>query len=92
MVEYVVAEYTVAEDRVSEFVTNAMALEAASKQENGCLMYKFTQKVEETNTFAFIEMWKNNSALELHKHTSHYNEYVPLLEAASTNVTVSMYR
>jgi len=89
---HVVAEYKVKEEKVKEFVTNAMALVSESESEVGCLMYKLVQKSGEPNTFTFIEIWRTDAALESHKRMPHYNEYVPMLEQASEVVNVSVYQ
>jgi len=88
---HVLAQFVVKPDKRQEFCTAALTLMAQSKVESGCMLYKLVQKVGEQGTFGFVEVWKNETALELHKDTNHYKELVPVLEACSETFNVVVY-
>jgi len=90
-VVHVLAEYKVKPERRSEFLTYALMLQANSQRESGCKLYVLRQKQGQDNTFAFVEIWKNEAVLELHKEMSHYKEAVPILEDCSESVNVGVY-
>lgn len=56
------------------FLSALKKVQAASRQEAGCIKYDLHQSIEQ-NTFVLFEVWENEAALEHHTQTSHYNEY-----------------
>lgn len=59
----------------------AAALEAmrkmgeATRQEPGCLHYRFYQDIEDENTFFVYERWIDGAALDAHMKTPHMEEF-----------------
>ncbi|MGX9134157.1 putative quinol monooxygenase [Rummeliibacillus sp. JY-2-4R] len=49
-------------------------VQAASRQETGCITYNLHKSVDE-NTFVLYEEWVNNEAMEEHIRSNHYQEY-----------------
>jgi quinol monooxygenase YgiN len=47
----------------------------ASRAEDGCLFYYIHQLIEKPTTFVVLESWRDDEALEGHKHSSHYLHY-----------------
>ncbi|WP_394523891.1 putative quinol monooxygenase [Staphylococcus xylosus] len=49
-------------------------LEGASTEE-GSLFYKHFEQTDEPNTFAFIERYKDQAAVEAHNNTDHFKAF-----------------
>lgn len=62
----VVARATGKSESRSELSQVLAGLAAASRDEDGCLSYAFTQDVENPDSFASIETWVDKAALEAH--------------------------
>ncbi|WP_437272366.1 putative quinol monooxygenase [Staphylococcus succinus] len=49
-------------------------VEGASKEE-GSLFYKQFEQTDEPNTFAFIEQYKDEEAVEAHNNSEHFQQF-----------------
>lgn len=49
-------------------------VQAASRQEAGCLTYDLHKSVDD-DTFVLYEKWASQEALESHVNSAHYQEY-----------------
>jgi quinol monooxygenase YgiN len=49
-------------------------VQAASKEEVGCIKYSLHRAMEE-NTFVLYEAWEDNEAIKRHVNSSHYQDY-----------------
>ncbi|HEX4605178.1 MAG TPA: putative quinol monooxygenase [Candidatus Angelobacter sp.] len=47
-----------------------------SRQEPGCLMYIGHQSTEDRRKFMFYEQYKDEAALQAHRDSAHFREYV----------------
>ena len=81
-VRYVVSVFVTDEKK---FLETAQQLTDASLAEEGCCAYTFA-KVDESsdNEYLFVELWKNDEALELHRATPHCKALIPALDTCST--------
>lgn len=50
-------------------------LEAASRQEPGCLMYVVHRHTEDPRRFFIYEQYRDAAALEAHRKSPHFQEY-----------------
>jgi quinol monooxygenase YgiN len=72
----------------------AMALEAmrvmgeATRQEPGCLHYRFYQDIENENAFFVYERWTDAAALEAHGNTPHMAEFRKAISEARAGDSV----
>lgn len=69
----------------AKFIETAQQLTNASLSEEGCCDYTFA-KVDESpdNEYLFVELWKNDEALEFHRSTPHCKSLIPVLDSCST--------
>lgn len=65
-------------DRVADAMAGMAAL---TRQEEGCIVYRYTADLEQANRFHLTEVWESEPAVEAHLRTRHAAEFVPLLEA-----------
>jgi (4S)-4-hydroxy-5-phosphonooxypentane-2,3-dione isomerase len=59
------------EHRIAELFAK---LQAASRQEPGCLMYVVHQHVSDPRKFLVYEQYEDEAALELHRNSAHFQE------------------
>jgi len=52
------------------------AMEKETRKEPGCLMYVAHQSAEDPATLAFYEQYKDAAALEAHRNSPYFKEYV----------------
>ncbi len=59
------------ENEVAEIFTN---LQAASRQEPGCLMYIVHRHKDDPRHFFIYEQYRDEASLEAHRNTPHFQE------------------
>jgi quinol monooxygenase YgiN len=60
------------ENEVAEIFTK---LQAASRQEPGCLMYIVHRHKDDPRHFFIYEQYRDEAALQAHRNTPHFQEY-----------------
>ena len=60
------------EDRVADLFR---PLEAASRQEPGCLFYTVHRHTEDPRVFFVYEQYKDEAALDAHRNSPHFQQY-----------------
>jgi quinol monooxygenase YgiN len=63
-------------DRREELIGMGQALAAASRQEAGCISYRFYEDTEAPNEFVFVEEWESDEALQTHFRTEHIGTFM----------------
>ena len=76
---HILAQFSVKEDKVSEFIELCKELIKESRQEEGCVAYNLQQNREKDNHLVFVEEWESNEAIEQHNASRHFTRIVPLL-------------
>jgi autoinducer 2-degrading protein len=68
-------------------------LQAASRQEPGCLMYMVHRHVDDPRRFFIYEQYRDPAALEAHRNSPHFQEYaVKALRAIGERHQGDLYR
>lgn len=83
---YVYAQWNVKEGKLDEVLQILTQATKKSSEEKGNLFYKIHQSKSNQNTLILFEGYENETALEFHKNSEHYQnlvvkEIVPLLES-----------
>ncbi len=65
-------------------------LEAASRTEPGCLMYVVHQSTSDPRVIVIYEQYKDEAAIQAHRESKHYNEYVPMLKPLVESQTLDI--
>lgn len=60
----------------------ALVMMAETRREPGCLVYEFSQLVEDESRFRVYEEWQDAAALEAHSKTPHMAVFRKALAAA----------
>lgn len=89
----IVAKIVVKEDKIEEFQRMAAELVEKSRAEEGNVSYSLNQGIEDKRQHAFIEIWKDDEAIEKHNASEHFTTLLPRLgEMASEPLTVDLYK
>ena len=75
----IIARRLVREECVDEYLRLTGELVAASQAEPGCVTYTLNRCMENPRQFAFIEIWKDQQAIEAHNASEHFTRIVPQL-------------
>ena len=68
----------------AELIAVAQRLAAASREEDGCLGYRFYADTEQPEDFIFVEEWESEEALQRHFATPHIAEFMRAVPATLT--------
>lgn len=68
------------EGRYEEALDAVLALVAASQKEEGCVSYDVFESGTRADVFMICETWASQEALDAHKQTAHFIQYVAQLE------------
>lgn len=83
----------VAPGRGDELERHARDLVQASRSEEGNVSYDFYMDLADPAKFAFLEVWKDQAAIDQHNATSHFQTFVaaagPLFAAP---LDIALYR
>ena len=89
----IVAKIVVQEDKIEEFQSLAAGLVEKSQAEEGNVSYSLNQSTQDKCQHAFIEIWKDDEAIEKHNASEHFTTILPKLgEMASEPLTVDLYK
>jgi quinol monooxygenase YgiN len=88
---YVIATASVKPDKREAFKQGAAACIAATRQEEGCLLYDLHESISDPTRFVFVEQWTTREALGAHARTAHLKEWRKIVgecAAAPTKVEI----
>jgi quinol monooxygenase YgiN len=72
---YVVATASVKPDMRDTFKHGATACIAATRKEEGCLLYDLHESISDPTRFVFVEQWTSREALGTHGRAEHMREW-----------------
>ncbi len=58
-------------DNLAALRPHMLAMLAASRAEDGCLVYSYAEDIEEPGLIRVFEVWRDRSALDAHLGTDH---------------------
>lgn len=68
----IVAKISVKPECKEEFLKVAATLVEASQAEEGNIAYNLHEDIANPNSLAFIEIWKDQAAIDFHNQTEHF--------------------
>ncbi len=80
----VVGRVTSDAEKREQLIAVAQAVASASRDEDGCIAYRFYEDSEQPNHFVFVEEWADQSALERHFATAHIDTFMRSIPATIT--------
>lgn len=79
-------------DQREQYLELVKPLIKAANEEKGSLYYEHFEKMDEPNTFAMIERYEDEDAVQTHNNSEHFKHFfanVPDLLLAEPDITVS---
>lgn len=76
MEKTIIAQLSVNEKKVKQFVILAKVMVQKSSQEIGCLEYRLLNDIDKQNKFIFYEKYINQKAVELHNSSKHLKTFL----------------
>jgi quinol monooxygenase YgiN len=73
----IVASASIKPECKAQFIETARPLIEASRAEEGNISYALHESITDPNTMAFIEVWKDQDAIDLHNKTEHFTTICP---------------
>jgi quinol monooxygenase YgiN len=67
----VTGHISVAPEKVAELRPHIQALVAATRKEDGCLLYAFAEDINDPGTIRIVERWRDWPSLEAHGKAPH---------------------
>jgi quinol monooxygenase YgiN len=68
-----------------ELIRVAQAVARASREEEGCIGYRFYEDTEQPDHFVFVEEWADQGALDRHFATAHIARFMSAIPATITS-------
>ncbi len=75
----VVARFRPRADRVDDFVALLKEVQAASREDDGCLNYGYHVEIGDPLQYVAVEEWRDMAALEAHLRTPHVAKLIAAL-------------
>jgi quinol monooxygenase YgiN len=72
----IVAKCQVKPETGDDIIKLALDLVTASRKEEGNISYDFYADVSDSHRFTFIEVWKDQEAINSHNKTAHFQNFV----------------
>lgn len=72
----IIARVKIKEGKEDDFLKLVTPLVKASNEEAGCISYRLFIEAFDKGSFAFIEQWKDEDAIDFHGKTPHFQAYV----------------
>ena len=84
---YVIATASVKPERREEFKRGATACIAATRKEDGCLLYDLHESISDPTRFVFVEQWTSREALGAHGRADHVREWRKIVKECTDRPT-----
>ena len=86
----IVASITVKPEFKEEVLKAIQKVVSATRKEPGNIFYDVFEDVNNPLKFVFIETWKSQAAIDSHKKSAHFNEFVKAVEGKGTLEAVTL--
>jgi quinol monooxygenase YgiN len=88
----IIAKMPVKADQVAQFKALAQELVAKSAAEEGNVSYSLNVSQADPNTFAILECWRDQAAIDFHNNTPHFTTLLPQMSAlCSGDIAIDLY-
>ena len=86
------AQVFIKADKVDAFIAAAQNVIEKSRAEAGCISYSLYQDPQDKTKFLFFEEWKNQTAVDVHFATEHFQKFGEVLnDCASTPAVITVF-
>ena len=88
----IVARTIVKEGMEERYKEMAEELVRCSAAEEGNITYTLNQDISDPRSFAMIEAWKDQEAIDLHNASEHFTTIVPKLNEMAEEKAINLYQ
>jgi len=88
----IVARTIVKEGMEEQYMAMAEELVRCSAAEEGNITYTLNQDIRNPRSFAMIEIWKDQEAIDRHNVSKHFTTIVPKLNEIAEEKAINLYR
>ena len=74
-----IAQLSIEEKNVTQFINLAKTMTEKSRQETGCLAYRFLSEIDKPNEFIVYEKYIDEAAVALHNSSEHIKVFLKLV-------------
>ena len=75
----VIARFRPRPDRLDELIATLVEIQAASREDDGCLNYGYYREIADDGSFVAVEEWRDMAALAAHLRTPHVARLIAAL-------------
>lgn len=76
MEKIIIAQLSVKENKIEQFLEVAQDMVGKSKNENGCLVYRLLNEINKPNEFVIYEKYINDKAVDFHNSSEHFKNFI----------------
>ena len=73
----IIAKQIIKKKCLDQYHALADELVAASRKEEGCIAYSSNQSLADERVHCFMEIWKDQAAIDAHNATEHFTRIIP---------------
>lgn len=88
----IVAKSVIPVDKIELFKETASKLVQESRKEAGNISYSLYQDINSPEVLSFIEVWKDQAAIDAHNRSEHFTAIVPRLGELRISSEVRLYK
>ena len=79
MKKVIIAQFSIHNNKIEEFLNLTKTLVAKSNSEKGCLTYKLLKEADVNNSFFVYEEYESQKAIEEHSSSEHFKTFLNLV-------------
>ncbi len=87
----IVSKNLIKEDKIEEFKSLMKELVEKSSAEEGNIHYSLNVSRENPRMFAFIELWRDQEAIDKHNATEHFQRLVPMMRSMREDLELDIF-
>jgi len=92
MKKVIISQLSIQKESVEQFLKMATLMVKESNAELGCITYKLLYEYETSNEFVIYEEFVSEQALELHKSSQHFKDFLgEVMPILMKEPTMQMY-
>ena len=76
MEKIIIAQLSVKENKIEQFMEVAQEMVGKSKNEKGCLAYRLLNEINKPNEFVIYEKYINDKAVDFHNSSEHFKNFI----------------
>lgn len=76
MEKIIIAQLSVKENKIKQFIEVAQEMVGKSKNEKGCLVYRLLNEINKPNEFVIYEKYINDKAVDFHNSSEHFKIFI----------------